>query len=56
MADHFGSHCGLEVVLPSGEIIRTGMGAMSAPDGKDFSETWQANKYVYPSVVCDRAN
>jgi (+)-pinoresinol hydroxylase len=26
--DHFDSHCGLEVVLPSGELMRTGMGAM----------------------------
>jgi 4-cresol dehydrogenase (hydroxylating) len=26
--DHFGSHCGLEVVLPNGELLRTGMGAM----------------------------
>lgn len=28
--DHFGSHCGLEVVLPNGELLRTGMGAMPA--------------------------
>lgn len=26
--DHFWSHCGLEVVLPNGELLRTGMGAM----------------------------
>ena len=26
--DHFGAHCGMEVVLPSGEVMRTGMGAM----------------------------
>jgi 4-cresol dehydrogenase (hydroxylating) len=26
--DHFGSHCGMEVVLPKGELLRTGMGAL----------------------------
>ena len=26
--DHFNSHAGLEVVLPNGEVMRTGMGAM----------------------------
>ena len=25
--DHFGSHCGMEVVTPEGDLIRTGMGA-----------------------------
>jgi 4-cresol dehydrogenase (hydroxylating) len=27
-ADHFDESCGLEIVLPSGELLRTGMGAM----------------------------
>ncbi len=39
MRDHFGSHCGMEVVLPNGELIRTGMGA--APNAK----TWQDYRY-----------
>ncbi len=39
MRDHFGSHCGMEVVLPNGELIRTGMGA--APSAK----TWQDYRY-----------
>jgi 4-cresol dehydrogenase (hydroxylating) len=39
--DHFGAHCGMEVVLGDGEIVRTGMGA--APGSK----TWQQNKWGY---------
>jgi 4-cresol dehydrogenase (hydroxylating) len=27
--DHFGSHCGMEVVLPNGELLRTGMAALA---------------------------
>ncbi|WP_278877554.1 FAD-binding oxidoreductase [Paracoccus yeei] len=35
--DHFNAHCGLEVVLPDGEMMRTGMGAMpGAPTFADF--------------------
>ncbi len=37
--DHFDAHCGMEVVLPSGELVRTGMGA--SPQAK----TWQLFKY-----------
>jgi (+)-pinoresinol hydroxylase len=39
--DHFGAHCGMEVVLANGEIVRTGMGAL--PDSK----SWQHNKWGY---------
>jgi 4-cresol dehydrogenase (hydroxylating) len=35
---HFEAHCGMEVVLPNGELMRTGMGAMPG------STTWQAYK------------
>ena len=28
--DHFDAHCGMEVVLPTGEVVRTGMGAIAA--------------------------
>src|SRR3546814_13141713 len=31
IGDHFGQHCGMEVVLPDGDILRTGMGGMSNP-------------------------
>ena len=37
--DHFDAHCGMEVVLPTGELLRTGMGA--SPNAK----TWQLFKY-----------
>ena len=39
--DHFGAHCGMEVVLGNGEIVRTGMGAVPG------SKTWQHNKWGY---------
>lgn len=37
--DHFDAHCGMEVVLPTGELVRTGMGA------SERSTTWQLFKY-----------
>ncbi len=37
-ADHFGTLCGLEVVLPTGEIVRTGGG----PEG---CHTWHTHKW-----------
>lgn len=39
--DHFGAHCGMEVVLPDGEVLRTGMGAM--PN----SSSWQEYKHGF---------
>jgi (+)-pinoresinol hydroxylase len=36
--NHFDSHCGMEVVLPSGDLLRTGMGAIPK------AETWQQYK------------
>jgi 4-cresol dehydrogenase (hydroxylating) flavoprotein subunit len=39
--DHFMMQCGMEVVLPSGEVVRTGMGAMPG------NNTWQLFKYGY---------
>lgn len=29
--DHFMMHCGMEVVLPTGQLVRTGMGALPDP-------------------------
>jgi 4-cresol dehydrogenase (hydroxylating) len=37
--DHFDAHCGMEVVLANGDVVRTGMGA--APK----ATTWQLFKY-----------
>jgi len=35
--DHFSSHCGMEVVTPDGDLIRTGMGAVPNSDSwQDF--------------------
>jgi 4-cresol dehydrogenase (hydroxylating) len=39
--DHASRICGLEVVLPSGELVRTGMGAMTG------NPTWPLFKYGY---------
>ncbi|HUF72308.1 MAG TPA: FAD-binding oxidoreductase [Gammaproteobacteria bacterium] len=37
--DHFDAHCGMEIVLPTGELVRTGMGA------NEKATTWQLFKY-----------
>lgn len=43
--NHFEAHCGMEVVLANGEVVRTGMGALPG------SETWQQFKTGYgPSL------
>ena len=39
--DHFNSHCGMEVVLPDGELMRTGMGALPG------AETWGEYRYGF---------
>ncbi|KAL2815101.1 hypothetical protein BJX63DRAFT_430923 [Aspergillus granulosus] len=33
--DHFANHCGMEIVLPTGELLQTGMGALPGKDGAD---------------------
>ncbi|KAI9754764.1 MAG: hypothetical protein M4579_004549 [Chaenotheca gracillima] len=44
--DHFANHCGMEIVLPTGELLRTGMGAMPGKDGAD-NPTWQSFQPAY---------
>jgi FAD/FMN-containing dehydrogenase len=39
--DHWAQHAGLEVVLPTGEVVRTGMGAMPG------ANTWQTFPYGF---------
>jgi len=39
--DHFGASCGMEVVLPNGELLRTGMGALPG------AKTWQEYRYGF---------
>ena len=39
--EHFSVQCGMEVVLPNGEILRTGMGSTKNPSA------WQAFKWGY---------
>jgi 4-cresol dehydrogenase (hydroxylating) len=43
--DHFGSHCGMEVVLANGDVVRTGMGALPG------SRTWQQFPYGFGPYV-----
>ncbi|MBN1239630.1 MAG: FAD-binding oxidoreductase [Gammaproteobacteria bacterium] len=38
--DHFGAHCGMEVVLGNGDVLRTGMGALP-----EAGPNWQAFPY-----------
>jgi (+)-pinoresinol hydroxylase len=39
--DHFGSHCGMEVVLANGDVVRTAMGALP------HSKSWQHSRWGY---------
>ena len=43
--DHFEARCGMEVVLPTGELVRTGMGALPG------AKTWQQFRYGVGPMV-----
>ncbi|MDT2023306.1 FAD-binding oxidoreductase [Methylocella sp. CPCC 101449] len=45
--DHFGTACGMEVVLGNGDILRTGDGALAS----DTPTNWHTSKYSYGPVI-----
>ncbi|TDZ25111.1 Vanillyl-alcohol oxidase [Colletotrichum orbiculare MAFF 240422] len=60
--DHWMMHCGMEVILASGEVVRTGMGAMQSPEGRaqaargvppedqEQNECWQLFPYGFGPI------
>ncbi|KAI5805218.1 hypothetical protein EDC01DRAFT_362620 [Geopyxis carbonaria] len=48
--DHWANHCGMEVVLANGEVIRTGLGALPGKDGGD-NPSWQSFQNSYGPAV-----
>ncbi|KAF2740129.1 glycolate oxidase [Polyplosphaeria fusca] len=46
MGDHFANHCGMEIVLPTGELLRTGMGALPGRNETN-NPTWQSFQAAY---------
>lgn len=48
--DHFANHCGMEIVLPDGSLLRTGMGALPGKNNTD-NPTWTSFQNAYgPSI------
>ncbi len=47
MFDHFGFSCGMEVVLGSGEILRTGDGGLEHPERPN----WHVSKYSFGPIL-----
>lgn len=48
--DHFANHCGMEIVLPDGSLLRTGLGALPGPNGTD-NPCWQSFQAAYGPYV-----
>ncbi|RAH82718.1 aryl-alcohol oxidase [Aspergillus japonicus CBS 114.51] len=53
--DHYMMHSGMEVVMPTGELVRTGMGALPHPESRDGSESkkpetqpWNPTAALFP--------
>ena len=53
--DHWMMHCGMEIVLPNGELLRTGMGALPNPKAdtskalheQEPNDCWQLFNYGF---------
>ncbi|ETN44584.1 uncharacterized protein HMPREF1541_10254 [Cyphellophora europaea CBS 101466] len=53
--DHYMMHCGMEIVLPNGELVRTGMGALPNPNAdpnapaheQEPNSCWQLFNYGF---------
>jgi 4-cresol dehydrogenase (hydroxylating) len=45
--DHFGFSCGMEVVMPNGEVLRTGDGALNSND----ISNWHTSKYSFGPIL-----
>lgn len=48
--DHFGFSCGMEVVLGTGEILRTGDGAINRDSAADLMN-WHVSKYAFGPIL-----
>ncbi|KAL4934671.1 vanillyl-alcohol oxidase [Aspergillus undulatus] len=51
--DHFMMHSGMEIVLPSGDLLRTGMGALPSPGSETTDQTpsdqpWNKTAQLFP--------
>ncbi|GAA5979511.1 hypothetical protein JCM11641_005418 [Rhodosporidiobolus odoratus] len=44
--DHFGTHCSMEIVLPNGEVLNTGMGAAGADNPSRYLFNYGFGPYV----------
>ena len=49
--DHWACHSGMEVVLPTGEVIRTGMGGL--PENNTWQVSWCRGWMLLRGVIAD---
>ena len=48
--DHFANRCGMELVLPDGSLLRTGLGALPGQAGSD-NPCWQSFQNAYGPAI-----
>ena len=53
MGDHFAAHCGMEIVLANGEVVRTGMDAMP---GTNTGQSFQYGFGPYHDGIFTQSN